>query len=320
MTDTSLAPETLQVDQNTLGGHGAHWQLLTNQPDTDVPAWLQHALADAHMSYGLNRKGDTLPQDIWLINGAAQPLQISQLIKVNEQQQPVHLITAFPVINSPYIVHGKISRIICCKDAVQAVLNITTTDGTTLYAFDNLYAVNQHQYQKDQIYQIELGGFAYSLEKVKQGETIVVDDPAAIQHHRALNDILASNGGIAPENLQEQISQWQPKNEDDTAPVTLDLSKMVAYLYGEHIGQEDEAWFQGEILGLSTTQFMDKEIQLIDVCIMREEGLQPVVARLAYSNLQQQTAGFNGDGFKVGDYIRGNIWLQANIYATNSTE
>ncbi len=320
MTDSSLAPEILHVDQNALGGHAAHWHLLTAQPDIDVPVWLQDALSDSHLPHGLNTDSDTLPQDIWLINGTTQTLQISQLIQVNEHQQPVHLISAFPVVTSPYIVHGRISRITCCRDAMQAVLNITTTDGTTIYAFDNLYAVNQHQYNKDKIYQIELGGLAYNLQKVIDGETIVVEDPAAIKHHRALNEILASNGGIAPDDLQEQMSKWEAKSDDDKAPVTLDLSNMVAYLYGEHIGQEDEAWFQGEILGLSSTAFMDQNIQLVDVSIMREDGLQPVVVRLAYSNISAVENNLSTASFKVGDYIRGNIWLQANIYATNSDE
>lgn len=320
MTDSSLAPEILHVDQNALGGHAAHWQLLTAQPDIDVPVWLQDALSDSHLPHGLNTDSDTLPQDIWLINGTTQTLQISQLIQVNEHQQPVHLISAFPVVTSPYIVHGRISRITCCRDAMQAVLNITTTDGTTIYAFDNLYAVNQHQYNKDKIYQIELGGLAYNLQKVVAGETIVVDDPAAIRHHRALNDILANNGGIAPDDLQELMSKWEAKSDDDKAPVTLDLSNMVAYLYGEHIGQEDEAWFQGEILGLSSTAFMDQNIQLVDVSIMREDGLQPVVVRLAYSSISAVENNLSTTSFKVGDYIRGNIWLQANIYATNSDE
>ena len=315
MTNSPLTPELLNVDENALGGHADHWQLLTNHPDTDVPLLLQAALSDAHLPHGLNKDSNTLPQDFWLINGADQPVQISQIIQVNEQQQPVSLITAFPVINSPYIVHGKISRIICCPKTMQAVLNITTTDGATIYAFDNLYTVNQNQYKQDEIYKIELGGFAYTLEKVISGETIIVDDPAAIKHHRALNDILASNNGVSPDDLQEQISNWQPKNDDDKAPVTLDLSNMVAYLYGENLGQEDEAWFQGEILGLSNTQFMDKDIQLIDVSIMREQGYQPVIIRLAYSNIAKTSV-----DFKVGDYIRGNIWIQANIYATNSAE
>ncbi|MBD0095870.1 hypothetical protein IAF33_19035, partial [Acinetobacter baumannii] len=42
--------------------------------------------------------------------------------------------------------------------------------------------------------------------------------------------------------LQELINEWQPKTKEDQEPVTVDFSKMVAYLYGENLGQEDEAW------------------------------------------------------------------------------
>jgi hypothetical protein len=41
----------------------------------------------------------------------------------------------------------------------------------------------------------------------------------------------------------------EPKTPEDKEPVTVDFSKMVAYLYGETMGQEDEAWFQGNIVG-----------------------------------------------------------------------
>lgn len=53
--------------------------------------------------------------------------------------------------------------------------------------------------------------WAYELESVPAGETIVVDDPASIKHHRALNTILTEHNGIAPENLQELINEWQTK-------------------------------------------------------------------------------------------------------------
>ena len=310
MTDTVNTPERIKLEEGSIGGHAAHWQLLSSQPQTDVPKWLQLALDNPEMPMGVCEEAD-LPADVWLINGPAQQVQTAQVIRVNQQQQPVHLISAFPVVQSPYRINARIKRIAYCEKSVQAILNLQTTDGASIYAFDNLYAVNQKSYTQDQIYNIALGGFAYELEKVNPGDTIIVDDPAAIHHHRALNDILSKNNGIAPDNLQEQIAAWQASNDDDKAPVTVDLSKMVAYLYGETFGQEDEAWFQGEILGMSTTPFMGGDIQLLDVSIMREADINPVIIRLAYLNNADDQKIFN-----IGDYIRGNIWIQANIYAT----
>ena len=72
---------------------------------------------------------------------------------------------------------------------------------------------------------VNLNAWAYELETVSDHEHLVVDDPASIKHHRALNAILAGNNGIAPDNLQEQIDAWQPQSEEDKEPVTVDFSK-----------------------------------------------------------------------------------------------
>lgn len=309
-TSNNNAPEMIEIEPDTMGGHGTHWQLLSQTPAEDVPHWLQVALDQAESPLGLLKQEQDLPQDMWLINGPHSDIQIAQIIKVDQNQHPVHLITAFPIIKSPYRIQAEIKRISYCGQNSEAILNLKTVDNATIYAFDTLFSINKKSYSQNQIYNIELSGFAYELEKVNPDDTIIVDDPAAIHHHRALNDILAAHDGVTPDNLQDLINAWQPKNEEDKAPVTLSLAKMVAYLYGENFGQEDEAWFQGEILGVSTTPFMDKTIQLLDVSIMREPNAKPVIIRLGYLNHQNI--------FNVGEYIRGNIWIQATIYDINS--
>ncbi len=60
---------------------------------------------------------------------------------------------------------------------------------------------------------------------LSKDEKIIVDDPASIKHHRALNAILAEHNGIAPENLQELINDWNHKTPEDQEPVTVDFLK-----------------------------------------------------------------------------------------------
>ena len=163
-------------------------------------------------------------------------------------------------------------------------------------------------YKKNQTYKVQLNAFAYELEKVSDHEQIIVDDPASIKHHRALNSILAEHNGVAPENLQELINDWQPQTPEDHEPVTVDFSKMVAYLYGETLGQEDEAWFQGNIVGKTTMQFMQDEYTLYDVTLVLEDDLSAILIRIATKNVLYKN-------FNIGEYIRGNLWIQANIYA-----
>jgi hypothetical protein len=190
------------------------------------------------------------------------------------------------------------------------VLQLNLGENSVVYAFDSLYSVNHDQYQKDQSYLVQLNAWAYELEAVSEHEQLVVDDPASIKHHRALNDILAANNGIAPANLQEQIDAWEPKCEDDKAPVTVDFSKMVAYLYGEKMGQEDEAWFQGNIVGKTSLQFMGQEYTLYDVTLIHDENQEATLIRIATKDEQYKH-------FNIGQYIRGNIWVQVSIHTQN---
>lgn len=300
-------PETIDIQCERFGGHATHWTLLSDHPETDVAKWLHIALDNASIPMGLCPQENDLPQDIWLLQGPNRNIQISQLVAV-ENNTPKHLITACPILVSPYFVKAKIARILSCPENHEAVIRIELTDGSIIYGYDTLYAINRQQYQAEQYYKVEIGAWAYDLELVPDKETMQIDDPAAIRHHRALNDILQKNQGQTPDDLQEQLAAWQPNCPEDEMPVTLDISKMVAYLYGENPGQEDEAWFQGDIVGKTSTRFMDKTFYLYDVAIMREEKSSPVIIRLAYSADKKQ--------FEVGQYIRGNIWIQFKIYAT----
>ncbi len=305
------SPEIVTIDDQNFGSHVEHWNLLTENPNTDVPKWLGLALNAPVMPMGICTQECEMDESTWLIQGPKKAaVQLSQVIAV-DNNKPQSVKTAFPSFESPYKVQANIERIITCKTNTQAVLRLNLGMNNIIYAFDNLYSVNHAHYDKNQKYTVNLNAWAYELEAVADHEHLVVDDPASIKHHRALNDILAANDGVAPANLQEQIDAWQPKNEDDKAPVTVDFSKMVAYLYGETIGQEDEAWFQGNIVGKNSMQFMDQDYCLYDVALIHDEGQAATLIRIATRDPKFKD-------FQIGQYIRGNLWIQASIYSTAS--
>lgn len=305
-------PEIITIDDQNFGSHVEHWNLLTEDPSKDVPKWLGLALDQPIMPMGICLDETDMDSSVWLIQGPNEALvQVSQVIEV-ENNRPKALKTAFPVFPSPYTTTATIQRIITCKSNTQAVLQLKLDNNSVVYAFDSLYSVNHAQYEKDQSYKLQLNAWAYELEKVSDHEQIVVDDPASIKHHRALNEILSENNGIAPENLQQLIDAWEPKSEADQEPVTVDFSKMVAYLYGEIIGQEDEAWFQGKIVGKTQMSFMEQDYAVYDVTLILDENQPATLIRIATKdNLYKN--------FEIGQYIRGNIWIQANIYAKNTS-
>ncbi|WP_298143784.1 hypothetical protein [uncultured Acinetobacter sp.] len=302
-------PEMITIEDQNFGSHVEHWNLLTENPSDDVPAWLGLALDAPVMPMGLCMQECDMDENTWLIQGPKQSsVLINQVIDV-ENHRPKKVKTAFPSFPSPYKIRAQIERIITCRTNTQAVLRLNLGNNNIVYAFDNLYSVNHHRYQQQQAYSGELNAWAYVLEAVGDHEQLVVDDPASIKHHRALNDILAANDGVAPPNLQEQIDAWQPQSEQDREPVTVDFSQMVAYLYGETLGQEDEAWFQGQVVGKTQMQFMQHDYTLYDVTLLREDNAEATLVRVATRD--PKYANFN-----VGQYIRGNIWLQVNLQHT----
>lgn len=305
-------PDIITIEDQNFGSHVEHWNLLTDDPTHQVPKWLGLALDAPIMPMGICKDEAAMDPSVWLIQGPSHAaVQVAQVIEV-ENNKPKAVKTAFPLFESPYTLNAKIDRIITCKSNTQAVLQLQVSQNSVVYAFDSLYSVNHAQYERDQDYKVQLNAWAYELEKVSDHEQIIVDDPASIKHHRALNEILSENNGVAPANLQELIDAWEPKTDDDKQPVTVDFSKMVAYLYGETMGQEDEAWFQGKVVGKTEMQFMDQAYTLYDVTLILDENQPATLIRIATKdNLYKN--------FEIGQYIRGNIWIQANIYAKNTT-
>lgn len=305
-------PDIITIDDQSFGSHVEHWNLLTDDPTTQVPKWLGLALDAPVMPMGICEHEADMDPTVWLIQGPNKAsVQLAQVIEV-ENNKPKSVKTAFPLFESPYTLNAKIDRIITCKSNTQAVLQLQVSPNSVVYAFDSLYSVNHAQYQRNQDYKVQLNAWAYELEKVSDHEQIVVDDPASIKHHRALNEILSQNNGVAPENLQQLIDAWEPKSDDDKQPVTVDFSKMVAYLYGETMGQEDEAWFQGKVVGKTEMSFMDQSYTLYDVTLILDENQPATLIRIATKDDLYKN-------FEIGQYIRGNIWIQANIYAKNTT-
>lgn len=183
----SNSPEIITIDDQNFGSHVEHWNLLTDNPGTDVPKWLTQALDAPVMPMGLCKQECDMDENTWLIQGPSKAtVQLSQIIEV-ESNKPKAVKTAFPCFDSPYKVKAQIERIISCKSNTQAVLRLNLGLNNIVYAFDSLYSVNHTQYDKDQNYLVNLNAWAYELEPVAEHEHLIVDDPASIKHHRLAN-------------------------------------------------------------------------------------------------------------------------------------
>lgn len=302
--DSTKIPTTkLPASDNV--GHSDHWAIVSNNTD-ELTAYFRQSLETATVPTGLS-SAKTCDEFLLIADNAHTHIQ--QIFGL-ENGKPVALINAYPAVNSPYGLDCTISEIIV-MDNQDAILRLITTDGTQIYAFDKLYAINQCHYQKGQRYYVNFSAWGYHVQKSDESEVIKVEDPDAIRYHRAFNEIVSNNGGQVPADLDEQIANWQAPSEQ-LEPVEINLGHSCIYLYGETVGQQDEAWCQGQVLGKSESWFFGKAITLFDVVILRESNAKPFVVRIATPTTPATQA------IAVQDYVKSNIWLQAGIYGANN--
>ena len=301
-------PTKITLTDAQTAGHADHWRILTDDMSEDVPQWLQQMIEQAAMPKGLN--GNVSSNDSCLLLSEDQPCHINQVLAMKDGK-PECFINAYPCVNGPYGLNCTIERVIVNENSHDAVLRLRSVDGSIIYAFDQLYTANRHLYQQNTPYFVNFSAWAHEITISKQNEVIVVDDQEAIRYHRAFNDIVAANGGQIPDDLQAQIKDWQPETKQQMAPVEINLGHMCAYLFGDTLGQEDEAWCQGQVLGKQETLFNGKSILLFDVVILREQDADPFVVRMGAPNTKVTQA------IAVNDYVQANIWLQAAIYREN---
>lgn len=303
-----VPPQKIDLPCDKNAGHGDHWAILTDDIGTDVPNWLHAMLDTATLSAGLSPK-QTDPKTLLLAENT--PCHIKQILAMQDGK-PTAFINAYPAVSSPYGMHCQIERVIRCADTLDAILRLKTKDGTVIYAFDQLYAINRHDYTTPTEYYVNFSAWAHHLEPSNKDETLLVKNPKAIRYHLAFNDIVANNDGVIPSDIDNQIKAWTPKDTDDlTSPLEINFGESCIYLFGDTFGQEDEAWCQGQVLGISHSDFFGKPITLFDVVILREHDAEAFVVRIATPTNE------DNQQIQVHDYIQANIWLQASIYADN---
>lgn len=308
---SSTNPTKINLSADQTAGHGDHWNILTNDIEGVVPNWLQRSIDNAVIASGLQTalKKEELAH---LILSGNEQCHINQVLAMQDGNIQ-NFINAYPCVNSPYGLTCTIDRVIVNDENKDAVLRLISEDGSVIYAYDQLYSVNSELYRQHQPYFVNFSAWAYGIQPSAQDEIILVEDPEAIRYHRAFNDVVAKNNGMPPNDIEKRIREWKPESDTPLAPVEINLGHMCAYLFGETLGQEDEAWCQGQVLGKQSTVFFDNALTVLDVAILREPDATPFVVRIATPTTEYIQK------IEVNDYIQANIWLQAAIYHENQS-
>ena len=83
-------PDTITIEDQNFGSHVEHWNLLTDNPATEVPKWLGLALDAPVMPMGLCLDESDMDASTWLIQGPNQsPVQFAQVIEVENNKPKI---------------------------------------------------------------------------------------------------------------------------------------------------------------------------------------------------------------------------------------
>lgn len=279
-------------------GHEAHWRaLIGDQPPTE---WLHQALNE------VKAQSPTEPAKFCLLSNQ-QAISTQLVFELSDQAEPSRLVFAVPAIESPHRYQSQLLKIWGTPSAEQSLLELDLGGDIKIFAYNLDHLRMKVDWNQLENLEVTLSGLALDLECSEEGQLLHIRDAKSIEQHRALIELLLQNEEQLPSDSRDQIKALIDDGKLPKEPITLSLDQMCAYLYSDELGQQDEAWCRGEVVGKQLVTIFSKNFLLLDIVVLREPDTLPVVIRIAVNE------DLAPKPLKVGDFVQGNIWLQASI-------
>lgn len=199
-------------------GHGDHWATIY-QTAEDVVLQLPNIIQDAKLlgiTDDIEVIGYTDTPEYYKIAYLTYPLneQLNYciLILLDHKNNKNAFFSAYPITNSGMHIQLELVEIQEWSNQVEAVLTAVDQEGYEYRFFDNLYALNKHQYKIGESYYFVLGATASQVE--------ILEKPSFQFEGEQAIDFLTKLG--------EEI-----EDPDNVGEVTFDLSQLKAFFQTE---------------------------------------------------------------------------------------
>jgi hypothetical protein len=279
-------------------GHEAHWRaLIGDQAPTE---WIHQALEE------VSAQSPTDSAKFCLLSNH-QAISTQLVFELSDQAEPSRLVFAVPAIGSPHRYQAQLLKIWGTPLAEQSLLELDLGGDIKVFAYNLDHLRQKLDWNQIEHLEVSLSGLALDLECSEEGQLLHIRDAKSIEQHRALIEILLQNEAHLPSDSRAKIKALIDEGKLPKEPITLSLDQMCAYLYSDELGQQDEAWCRGEVIGKQLVTIFSKNFLLLDIVVLRDPDTLPVVIRIAVNE------DLAPKPLKVGDFVQGNIWLQASI-------
>lgn len=200
-------------------GHGNHWSTIYETAEEAI-LQLPNLIQDAKLlgiADDIEVIDDTDKPERYKIAYLTHPLneQLSycMLILLDDKNNQNTFFSAYPIINSGMHIQLKLVAIQEWSNQVEAVLTAVDHEGGEYRFFDNLYALNKHEYEIGKSYYFVLGATASQAE--------ILEAPSFQFEGEQAIDFLTTLG--------KEIED--PNNVE---PITFDLSRLKAFFQTEN--------------------------------------------------------------------------------------
>ena len=266
-------------------GHGDHWEAVVE----DLSSFLKTHM-DVRPGAESLRVCTPSPYPRWstVISTAIPQSGSLETLRIDgEGRQGADLVTAFPVARDGAPHRLKIGQVHPWKVGCEAIVEASTTFGATLGYFDvgHLHPWNEVD-EGDEVV-VALAAFAYSLEPAPE-QAFQVTQEETIRAMRSV-ELGVESAAIT-----------------DLSPIEI-RSNGMACLFPCKGGNPDEFEFQGPVESLDVLGAWDETIYRMDITVMRDEEPFTIPIYAAQHVLPE------GYRPKVGDDVRGRIWMQGAV-------
>jgi hypothetical protein len=305
---TPFKDAIIELSDEDAGGHGDHWSMFADNPSQLIGQILPQAVREAQSAMCYADTSGARPMPLpseepagTVLSWPMQRFGVFLIVQLSEGHKGGELASAFPRASDgvEHVVDLEVVRL--WPNRLEAQIEGVVGNGAMpIVFFDPLFARHRGFYQKDGRYRFIFTGFPYRIE-VCDSPPIVINDPERVRAMRRATE--------------PQVST----EETDSEPIVIQTKGMAALFPLQDAGADDYQ-FQGPV----------KSVTELDAKMLgcRTWRVRVTVAR--FSELSDED--FDIDLYvtekalesgalpKIGDDVRGILWLQGYLWMPESDQ
>jgi len=217
------------------------------------------------------------------------------------------LWSAYPFFGEGIEVEGGVDRLSLHPNRVEAMLEIGLENGAVINAFDPLFCLNRALYRAGGTYRFSVSALAYSMSP-PGNIAKVIDNPDGIRRFRAMEAWAERYGQCPKEDEAAALAAWQPETPKDLDPIRINIGGGTM-LVPSIKGFSDDALYLGEVVRVTpdAARILDTGFWRVDVIVIRDDEAGTLTVPIYVAETL-----FEGEWRpSVGEYVTGNVWMQA---------